>query len=162
VTDISPQPAVGADVPDLQTMPDAERLFGTLAAPGQGEPAGMLRARLVIAPGVQRLPPRIRRTLLRFVNFVVPIGYRGKLFTTTDGVNVWFGEREWARFRLDRHTGGLAVSYDVHGNPKPVRAIVSHVRRLDSTRYLCLMTVRRPAGVRQLLYFTLEPHGGSR
>jgi len=144
---------------DAPTMRDAQRLFVTLTTAADSELTGLMRARAFAVPGAQRLPRRVRKVVTRYLNSVLAIIYYGKRFDGAEGVNVWLGGRRWARFQLHRLSGtsGVRISYDTGANPKVVRQIVSHVRPLGSGRYLCLMTVRRPAGYRQLLYFTLEP-----
>lgn len=150
---------IRADHFDAPTMREAQRLFATLTTAADSELTGLMRARAFAVPGVQRLPLRIRKVVMHYLNSVLAVVYHGKRLDGADGVNVWLGGWCWARFLLHGPSGasGMRISYDTEANPRLMRQIVSHVRPLGSDRYLCLMTVRRATAYQQLLYFTLEP-----
>lgn len=137
-------------------------LYDALPAADPGELTGLYRARLVHLPALDRVGARAGRRLLRVINAVVAIGYRGKAFDATSGVNVWFGVLRFARFTVHpatTRTGGagtcLQIDYDLPANPRRLRALRSEIRRVEPGLYLCPMYPRLDRD-EPLLWFTLE------
>lgn len=136
-----------------------DEVFDGLKGAYAGDLTGSYRVVLASAPGIDRLPRAWSARLLRVVNAVMPLAYRGKEFEGLRGSNVLVGGLRLGHYSLHEvrsPPGALVVDYDVDANPRVIRRAAAVVRLFDDGAPACRMVWRGRRGRdRTILYFTL-------
>ena len=145
----------------LHAWRDAEldQLFATLDA---GEaPTGTLRGRLFALVGTNWIPRTLNSLLFRLL--ALPINpWRGKHFDGMQGSNRWlalsgpsFGHYDC---RIKTRDGQALhwLDYNTARNPAWLRGVRGEARQLQLGLWLCRMRWQSDAGLKTLLWFTLE------
>lgn len=146
---------VGSDVLD--------ELFVELEAARLADLSGMRAVSLASAPGIDRFGGSRRAALLRALNRVMPLVYRGKIFDGTTGANVFVAGLHAPRFALrDDGSGAAMIDYDIESNFRALRMIAAEVKVVSDTVVLCRMVRRTSGRTSRILYFALDAPRRSR